>query len=279
VNTEAIIRGSVWFGALTGRHSSLPGDPPSVLVADADLGGEPTRFLCVVPDRNGRFPCARRGEVGLEEAYTLAARVREVTREGGPGRKQPIVALVDLKSQAYGRREETAAIYLAAAAAADAYGSARLAGHPVIALVVGQALSGGFLTHGYQANRILAFDDAGVMIHAMHKAAAARITRRSVAELETLARKIAPMSYDIRDYAKLGLLHKLLHPQSPDEPTPEDIAMVQLELLAAIADARSAPFDLRSRLESKEARETRKASRLVYEKIHEQWHSRSEVTR
>ena len=111
-----------------------------------------------------------------------------------------------------------------------------------------------------------------VMIPAMHKAAAARITRRSVAELETLARKIAPMSYDIRDYAKLGLLHKLLHPQSPDEPTPEDIAMVQLELLAAIADARSAPFDLRSRLESKEATETRKASRLVYEKLQEQWH-------
>jgi len=110
------------------------------------------------------------------------------------------------------------------------------------------------------------------MIPAMHKAAAARITRRSVAELETLARKIAPMSYDIRDYSKLGLLHKLLHPQSPDEPTPEDIAMVQLELLAAIADARSAPFDLRSRRESKEARETRKASRLVYEKLQEQWH-------
>jgi len=48
--------------------------------------------------------------------------------------------------------------------------------------------------------------------------------------------------------------------------------MVQLELLAAIADARSAPFDLRSRRESKEARETRKASRLVYEKLQEQWH-------
>ena len=47
-------------------------------------------------------------------------------------------------------------------------------GHPVIALVIGNAISGGFLTHGYQANRILAFDDAGVVIHAMHKEAAAR---------------------------------------------------------------------------------------------------------
>lgn len=277
MNTETMIRGTVWFRALTGQCAPLPGDPPSVLVADADLGGEPARFLCVVPDHAGRFPCARHGEVGLEEAYALAARVREVTREGGQERKQPIVAIVDLKSQAYGRREETAAIYLAAAAAADAYGSARLAGHPVIALIVGHALSGGFLTHGYQANRILAFDDAGVMIHAMHKAAAARITRRSVDELEALASKIAPMSYDIRDYAKLGLLHKLLHPQTPDDPTPEDIAMVRTELLAAIADARSTPFDLRNRLNSKEARETRKASRLVHEKLREQWHDPREA--
>ena len=76
--------------------------------------------LCVVPNPDGRFPCARHGEVGLEEAYTLAAGVREITRHDGEGKKQPIIAIVDLKSQAYGRREETAAIYLAAAAAADA---------------------------------------------------------------------------------------------------------------------------------------------------------------
>jgi biotin-independent malonate decarboxylase gamma subunit len=79
--------------------------------------------------------------------------------------------------------------FLAAAAAADAYGSARLAGHPVIALVVGHALSGGFLTHGYQANRILAFDNDGVMMHAMHKEAAARIIDRSVEELDSLGKK------------------------------------------------------------------------------------------
>ena len=58
----------------------------------------------------------------------------------------------------------------------------------MITLVVGHAISGGFLTHGYQANRILAFDDDGVMIHAMHKEAAARITRRSVEDSSSSAR-------------------------------------------------------------------------------------------
>lgn len=278
MKSDAGTRGLVWFRALTGQGGGLPGDPRSVLVADAKLGRENARFLCVVADHNGRFPCARHGEVGLEEAYTLAARVREITRLTNEVTKEPIVAIVDLKSQAYGRREETAAIYLAAAAAADAYGTARLAGHPVVALVVGQALSGGFLTHGYQANRILAFDDAGVMIHAMHKEAAARVTRRSVKDLETLASKIVPLSYAIQDFAKLGLLHKLLHPQNPDAPSADDVAMVRSELIAAIADARTKPADLRNHLESKEAQVTRRASLLVYQKLQEQWGEPTEAT-
>jgi malonate decarboxylase gamma subunit len=265
------VRGTVWFRALTGKASPMPGDPKSVLAADASLGNDQARFLCVVPDPHARFPCARHGEVGLEEAYTLATRVREVMVQSKNTIKRPIIAIVDVKSQAYGRREETAAIFLAAAAAADAYGSARLAGHPVITLVVGQALSGGFLTHGYQANRILAFDDDGVMIHAMHKAAAARITQRSVADLEKLAKKVIPMSYDIRDYAKLGLLYKLLHVENPGKPSEQDIDIVQDELIGAIADARNGSVDLRNRLESKGALEMRRASLLVRSKLEAQW--------
>jgi len=265
------IRGAVWFRTLTGRASPMPEDPKSVLTADAPLGNDHARFLCVVPDPHARFPCARHGEVGLEEAATLATRVREVIEHDKNTIKRPIIAIVDVKSQAYGRREETAAIFLAAAAAADAYGSARLAGHPVIALVVGHALSGAFLTHGYQANRILAFDDEGVMIHAMHKEAAARVTRRSVDELEKLGKEIAPMSYDIRDYAKLGLLYKLLHVENPEKPSVQEIRKVQDELAAAVADARSGPVDLRNRLESTVARETRRASLLVRTKLEAQW--------
>ena len=44
----------------------------------------------------------------------------------------------------------------------------------------------------------------------MHKEAAARITRRSVESLEKLGKTIAPLSYDVRDFAKLGLLRELL---------------------------------------------------------------------
>ena len=265
------LRGKTWFQVLTDKNSPMNGDPGSVLSADARLGEDTARFLCVVPDPQARFPCARHGEVGLEEAYTLATRVREVIGREGGGKKTPIVAIVDVKSQAYGRREGTAGIFLAAAAATDAYATARMKGHPVITLVVGQAISGGFLTHGYQANRILAFDDPGVVIHAMHKEAAARITLRSVEELDRLGHEILPMSYDIKDFAKLGLLHKLLHVENPDTPSQLSVAQVQQELIAAIADARSGATDLRNRIESEGAREWRKAGRAARARMEEQW--------
>jgi biotin-independent malonate decarboxylase gamma subunit len=271
MSTQAGLRGKVWFEALTGEDSPMAGDPGSVLTADAKVGEDTARFLCVVPNPQARFPCARRGEVGLEEAYTLAARVREVIDQDVNGERPPIVAIVDVKSQAYGRREETAAIFLAAATAADAYASARMKGHPVITLVVGQAISGGFLTHGYQANRILAFDDSGVVIHAMHKEAAARITLRTVADLERLGHQIVPLSYDIRDYAKLGLLHKLLHVEDPDKPTETTVAQVKKELIDAVADARAGSRDLSNRLTSQAAREMRRASLAARARMEDQW--------
>jgi len=266
------IRGRVWFKALTGQENPMPGDPPSVLVADASIGNETARFLCVVPDHDSRFPCARHGEVGLEQAYTLAARVREVIGETprtsrSSSLPRPIIAIVDVKSQAYGRREEIAGIHLAAAAAADAYATARFAGHPVITLIVGQAISGGFLTHGYQANRLLAFADNDVLIHAMRKEPAARITRRTVDQLESLAKTVTPISYDVRDYAKLGLLYKLLPISNPEAPSADEISLVRNALVEAIADSRKGPTDLRNRFDQT----ARKATHLIRARLEEQW--------
>ena len=274
MNEQVGLRGKTWFKALTGSDTPNNGDPNSVLATTAAVGNESALFLCVVPDKDGRFPCVRDGQVGLEEAFTLATHVRAAIVEDldkPREAKRPIIAIVDVKSQAYGRREETAGIFFAAAASADAYASARMAGHPVISLVAGHAFSGGFLTHGYQANRILSFDDAGITIHAMHKEAAARITRRSVAELEKLGHEIAPMSYDVRDYAKLGLLLKLLHADDPQRPTSNEVAEVTKAITEAIADARKGKLDLSNRWESDAAKETRKGTLAVRAALEAQW--------
>jgi malonate decarboxylase gamma subunit len=244
-----------------------------VLVADTTLQKERVRFLAIVPDPDNRFPCARQGQVGLQEGWNLAKQVRDAIKADENGEKRAIIAIVDVPSQAYGRREELLGIFLAAAAATDAYVSARLAGHPVISLLVGQAISGGFLTHGAQANRLLAFNDSGVMVHAMAKNAAARVTRRTVEELDKLAETVTPMSYKIEDYAKLGTLYKLIEGVNVDSPEPKQVDQVRADLLAAIAEARSGQRDLRNRLQSQGAQKNRSATLVVRQRLAAEWHS------
>jgi malonate decarboxylase gamma subunit len=266
-------RGRIWFDALTGGAAANSSGLKSVCVADAALGGETARFIAVVPDAQNRFPRARGGEVGLDEGWALARHVRATIAEACDGVRRPIIAIVDVSSQAYGRREELLGIHLACAAAADAYASARLAGHPVIALLVGKAMSGAFLAHGYQANRILALDSPEVMVQAMGKQAAARVTRSSVEEMERLGERIAPVAYDIRSYASLGLLHKLIEGIDADAPGRIDVDRVRAALVDAISDARAGASDLACRLTSPAARKTRAASIEVRRRLAEQWHS------
>jgi len=266
-------RGRIWFEALTGGGAANLSSLKSLCVADAALRGETARFIAVVPDAQNRFPRARGGEVGLDEGWALAQHVRATIAEANDGARRPIIAIVDVSSQAYGRREELLGIHLACAAAADAYASARLAGHPVIALLVGKAMSGAFLAHGYQANRILALDSPEVMVQAMGKQAAARVTRSSVEEMEKLGERIAPVAYDIRSYASLGLLHELIEGIDADAPGRIDVDRVRAELVDAITDARAGASDLAGRLSSPAARKTRAASIEVRRRLAEQWHS------
>jgi malonate decarboxylase gamma subunit len=262
-------RGALWFARLTGGAPLLAGYPASVLVADALLAGRPARYIAVVPDPENRFPRARSGEVGLDEGWQLARAVQElVDADRERDDKTPIVGVIDVASQAYGRREEGYGIHQALAGAAGAYAGARLAGHPVIGLIVGKAMSGAFLAHGYQANRLIAFDDSKVMVHAMGKESAARITLRSVEAMEALAASVAPMAYDIASYASLGLLWKTLALQQPDLPTESDILQVEASLAAALADIlQDESRDLRTRLGAP----NREASNRVRALLRAQW--------
>jgi len=260
-------RGRSWLRALSGDATPEP-IIPSVLSATTDTA----RYLAVVPDPDNRFYRAREGQVGVTESLAIAQAVRSLVEADKDGEhKRAIVAVVDLPSQAYGRNEEMAGLHQAMAVATDAYHAARTAGHPVVAVVVGTALSGGFLTHGLQANQILALDDPGVEIHAMHKAAAARITLRTVDELDELAKTIVPMSYNVEGWAKLGFCDGLLKVENADAPTPHDIETVGAAIAAALERARVGPLNLSTRLDSDAAVTTRHASRAVRDLLARQW--------
>ncbi|WP_263997283.1 biotin-independent malonate decarboxylase subunit beta [Mycobacterium yunnanensis] len=264
-----VTRGRTWLGALSGGVT-VESVIPSVLSATTT----DARYLAVVPDPANRFYRAREGQVGLTESLALAEAVREVVEaDRATESKRAIVAVVDLPSQAYGRYEEMAGLHQAMATATDAYHAARVAGHPVVAVVVGTALSGGFLTHGLEASQILALNDPGVEIHAMHQAAAARITLRTVDELNDLAKTIIPMSYDVEDWARLGFCDGLLTVSDADDPTPKDVEAVRGAIEAAIDRARVGPRDLSNRLDSEAATATRHASRQIREALARQWNA------
>lgn len=267
-DTNAPGRGATWLAALGGQ-TRLPGYPPSIQVADTTLAGRPARLIAVVPDPDSPFPRARHGEVGLLEGWSLARAVQEaVAQDRDAPVKRAIIALVDTPSQAYGRREEAFGIHQALAGAAAAYAQARLAGHPVIALLVGKAMSGAFLAHGYQANRIIALADPGVQVHAMGKEAAARITLRTVEDLEAFAATVPPMAYDIDNYATLGLLWRTVRVSDAAAPTAGDLDTVGATLADALADIDADPVrDLRSRLGGQH----RGASQQVRDVLAQQW--------
>ena len=265
MNTSSQTRGFHWFNALVGEAAASD-QSGSVVSVTGDLAGAPCQFLLVHRDPNNHFPRAQQGEVGLLEGIGIAKAINQIIEEDQEASfKRSIIAVVDVPSQAYGKREEALGIHQALSSAVSAYARARLAGHKVVALLVGKAMSGAFLAHGYQANRIVALNNSGVMVHAMGKAAAARITQRTPEELDILASDIPPMAYDLNSYASLGLVDALIDVDNVDDPTNEDVDSV-LSHLAVQLESITSPSIAR-RLQG----ENRECSRKVRNALREQW--------
>ena len=94
-------RGRDWFHALCGSAPLQQGLPPSLLVADSELAGQPARYIAVVADPHNPFERARHGEVGLLEGWALAAAIdAAVQADQQQTDKRAIVAIIDVPSQA-----------------------------------------------------------------------------------------------------------------------------------------------------------------------------------
>src|ERR1700722_10860947 len=261
-------RGARWFAAL-GDEKPSPG--ASVLASDVLWNGDRLRLVAVVPNSASRFPRARSGQVGIEEGWAIADAVRHAITEDMHGEKRVIVAIVDVPGQAFGYREEFLGLHESLAAAADAYATARAAGHPVIALVVGKAISGAFLAHGLQAAAIIALDDNALEFHVMSQASVARVTRRGEAEVAALAKVVPSTARDVHSFASLGAIDQLLKIQNADAPTARDIDTVKKCLLTTAERLREQPRNPRDRLLNPSAATSRAMSIRVRKLLEAQW--------
>ncbi|BDR58578.1 biotin-independent malonate decarboxylase subunit beta [Xylocopilactobacillus apicola] len=265
-------RGRQWFEQLTSIK-----DATSELSTVLHAKHDGLEYIAIVPDANNRFPRVRHGEVGLLEGFGVASIINDlVAQDKDKEEKTPIIMVVDVPSQAYGYKEELIGIHLALAASVDAYAKARQAGHKLVAFIPGDAVSGGFLAHGLQSNRLIALDDLAITIQAMSKASAARITQRTIAELEKATEHVPAMAYDIENYSKLGALYKLLPGIKGTDSSPQAIKTVENAISEALSSLDDEPRDFSFRYTNPVAvKEGRVATNKVRKMMDEQWDSLS----
>ncbi|MDY3973199.1 biotin-independent malonate decarboxylase subunit gamma [uncultured Veillonella sp.] len=170
---------------------------PGSVVGTAVLEGETVTIIANdAMAFNDRFPVVFGGVIGLEEGYKMATAVYktiETDKDKPLAEKRPIVLIVDTPGNGPGKMEEIAGMNKATGAYQLALAEARKTGHPIIAMVIGRAISGAFLCHGLQADEILALSkDFGTMIHVMPITSVARITKMDIERLEELS-KVNPV--------------------------------------------------------------------------------------
>lgn len=185
--------GSFEENALAGLDLPCEDYGPGAVVGSARINGE----ICTVIANdamtfNPRFPVVYAGVIGLEEGYKMALavyRTLAMDKDKPAAEKRPLVLIVDTPGNGPGKLEEIIGMNKATGAYQLALAEARHAGHPIIAMVIGRAISGAFLCHGLQADHILSLtSEFGTMIHVMPLSSIARITRQDVERLSELSR-------------------------------------------------------------------------------------------
>ncbi|MGE5675448.1 MAG: biotin-independent malonate decarboxylase subunit gamma, partial [Mycobacterium leprae] len=92
-------------------------------------------------------------------------------------------------------------------------------------VVVGRAISGGFLCHGLQADRILALGpEYGTMVHVMPLTSIARVTKVPLKQLEELAEANPVFAAGVPFFYRLGGVDQLVG--QPSEMRPAVLSQV-----------------------------------------------------
>lgn len=216
---EMIVDPDTWEENQVGEETLDPEFGPGAVVGTAKLEGQTVTVLANDAQAiNPRFPVVYFGVIGMEEAYKMAMAVYR-TMEADSGRpakeKRPILLIVDTPGNGPGKVEEIFGMNKATGAYQLALAEARKNGHPILAMVVGRAISGAFLCHGLQADQILALPKKfGTMIHVMPLSSISRITKLDVEKLEVLAENNPVFAAGAEFFYRLGGVEELV--ESPE---------------------------------------------------------------
>lgn len=196
-------------------YSFDPDFGPGSVVGTATLNG---RLVTVIANDaeafNPRFPVVFAGVIGLEEGYKMATavyRTIEADRDKKLSEKRPIILIVDTPGNGPGKVEEIVGMNKSTGAYQLALAEARKTGHPIVAIVIGRAISGAFLCHGLQADHILSLSkDFGTMIHVMPITSISRITKLDIERLEELAEENPVFAAGVNFFYRLGGVQEII---------------------------------------------------------------------
>jgi len=147
---------------------------------------------------------ANHAAIGVELALKLAGEVLRTVQQH-PGRA--ILLLVDTQGQRLRHRDELLGINAYMAHLAKSIEVARRAGHRIVSLVYGRAVSGGYITGGMMADACYALATAEISV--MNLPAMARVTKIPQDRLEALAKTSPVFAPGAENYLQMGALDEL----------------------------------------------------------------------
>ncbi len=194
------------------------------VIGTAVMDGKPVTVISNdAKARNPRFPVVYAGVIGMEEAYKMAKAVYTtiaVDKDKPIAEKRPIILLVDTPGNGPGKLEEIFGMNKATGAYQLALAEARQSGHAVIAMIIGRAISGAFLCHGLQADRILSLPkEFNTMIHVMPITSISRITKIDIEKLEELSTTNPVFASGANFFYNLGGLEEVVESIDNIRPT------------------------------------------------------------
>lgn len=213
---EMIVDAGTFEENKVGAADFDPDYGPGAVVGTAKLDNETVTIIANDAYAfNDRFPVVFGGVIGLEEAYKMATavyRTMEADADKPMAEKRPLVLIVDTPGNGPGKLEEIAGMNKATGSYQLALAEARVKGHPIIAMVIGRAISGAFLCHGLQADQILALSkEFGTMIHVMPLTSISRITKMDIERLEELSKDNPVFAAGVDFFYQLGGVQEIVH--------------------------------------------------------------------
>lgn len=211
---------------------------PGAVIGTARLNGETVTVIANdAMAFNSNFPVVYAGIIGMEEGYKMAKAVYAAIRADADepaDRKRPLILIVDTPGNGPGKQEEIFGMNKATGAYQLALAEARRKGHPIVAVVVGRAISGAFLCHGLQADHILSLGPQfGTMIHVMPISSIARITKLDQGFLEELSTSNPVFAAGPQFFERLGGVEEIIK-------AIEDIRDAVIRHVGEVRDAKKA---------------------------------------